>query len=161
MDERFKRITVYDLMTMQCGQESDAAFIRFLENPEDDLCAGFFRTPMDCEPGKRFYYNNAVPHLLFFLVERSTGKDIKTYMDEKLCRPLGIRIEAQYNAVGVYDPVKLNFKKSSADKTVVTGSYTPTALYCVDYFEDKLPKDLDERFKRITVYDLMTMQCGQ
>ncbi len=105
LDERFKRITVYDLMTMQCGQESDAAFIRFLENPEDDLCAGFFRTPMDCEPGKRFYYNNAVPHLLFFLVERSTGKDIKTYMDEKLCRPLGIRIEAQYNAVGVYDPV--------------------------------------------------------
>ena len=32
--------------------------------------------------------------------------------------------------------------------------------HIVDYFEDKLPKDLDERFKRITVYDLMTMQCG-
>lgn len=105
MDERFKRITVYDLMTMQCGQESDAAFIHFLENPEDDLCSEFFRMPMDCEPGTRFYYNNAVPHLLFFLVERSTGQDIETYMKEKLCIPLGIRIKAQYNAAGVYDPV--------------------------------------------------------
>lgn len=106
-DERFERITLYDLLTMQSGQNSDEAFLYFLEHSDIDLCASFFRTPMDCEPGTQFFYNNAIPHLLFSLVERATGRNIEEWIDEKLCRPLGIKIKAQYNAEHIYDPVTI------------------------------------------------------
>lgn len=104
-DRRLEAVTVYDLLTMQTGQNSDEAFRQFIENQDIDLCACFFRTPMDCEPGTRFFYNNAVPHLLFTLVERATGVDIGTYIREKLGTPLGMDIVAQYNKDHVYDPV--------------------------------------------------------
>lgn len=105
LDERFRRITVYDLLTMQTGQETDEAFLHFLENPDEDLCESFFRTPMTCEPGTHFFYNNSVPHLLFFLAERAVGRDIASWLKEKLCKPLGIDIIAQYNDDHIYDPV--------------------------------------------------------
>lgn len=104
-DARFDRITVYDLLTMQSGQNTDEAFGYFIEHPEEDLCRRFFETPMDCEPGTQFFYNNSIPHLLFYLVERSTGKKIAAYLEEKICRPLGMDITAQYNEKQIYDPV--------------------------------------------------------
>lgn len=104
-DERFKRITVYHLLTMQSGQDTDEAFLHFLEDPEDDLCSNFFRAPMTCEPGTHFFYNNSIPHLLFSLVERATGRDIEAYIKEKICDPLEMDIIAQYNNCHVYDPV--------------------------------------------------------
>lgn len=104
-DERMERITLYDLLTMQSGQNSDEAFMHFIEEPETDLCESFFAVPMDCEPGTQFFYNNSIPHLLFFLVERATGMGIEQWINEKLCDPLGIRVTAQYNKDGIYDPV--------------------------------------------------------
>lgn len=104
-DRRFEDITVYDLLTMQSGQNSDDAFMYFLEHPDTDLCRIFFNTPMDCEPGIQFFYNNSIPHLLFSLVERAVGKDIETYIHEKICDPLGIEITVQYNKNHIYDPV--------------------------------------------------------
>lgn len=104
-DERMDKITLYDLLTMQSGQNSDKAFMYFIEHPETDLCESFFSTALDCEPGTEFFYNNSIPHLLFFLVERATGVDIEQWINKKLCSPLGIRIIAQYNKEHVYDPV--------------------------------------------------------
>jgi len=104
-DKRFEEITVYDILTMQSGQNSDKAFMYFLEHPDADLCKLFFHTPMDCKPGVHFFYNNSIPHLLFFLVERATGIGIQTYINEKICIPLGIEIIAQHNKYDIYDPV--------------------------------------------------------
>lgn len=104
-DKRFEDITLYDLLTMQSGQNSDEAFMFFIEHPDADLCRLFFNTPMDCAPGEHFFYNNSIPHLLFFLVERATGKGIETYIHEKICVPLEIEITAQYNQYHIYDPV--------------------------------------------------------
>lgn len=106
-DKRFEDITVYDLLTMQTGQNSDKAFMYFLEHPDADLCKLFFETPMDCKPGVRFFYNNSIPHLLFFLVERATKTGIETYINEKLCIPLGIEIVAQHNKYDIFDPVTI------------------------------------------------------
>lgn len=99
------QLTVYDLLTMQTGQDTDDAFMHFLTHPDEDLCRAFFVTPFTGQPGTHFFYNNAVPHLLFTLVERATGRKYAEYLNEKLCSPLGIRITAQYNNVGIYDPV--------------------------------------------------------
>lgn len=104
-DERVKKITVYHLLTMQSGQDTDDAFMYFLQNPDTDLCENFFRTPMTGEPGTHFFYNNSIPHLLFSLVERATGRDIESYIKEKICDPLGMEITAQYNSAHIYDPV--------------------------------------------------------
>ena len=104
-DRRFERITVYDLLTMQSGQNSDRAFMNFIENTDTDLCRSFFRTPMDCEPGTCFFYNNSIPHLLFFLVERAAGEEISSFIQKRIADPLGIEITAQYDGNHIYDPV--------------------------------------------------------
>lgn len=104
-DRRFERITVYDLLTMQSGQNSDRAFMNFIENTDTDLCRSFFSTPMDCEPGTCFFYNNSIPHLLFFLVERATGEEIASFIQKRIADPLGIEITAQYDENHMYDPV--------------------------------------------------------
>lgn len=102
---KFDKITVYDLMTMQTGQETDAPFLYFLEHPEEDLCQLFFTVVPDKEPGTHFFYNNSVPHLLFTLVQRATGCEFMDYIEEKICKPLDIHIMAERNKAGVYDPV--------------------------------------------------------
>lgn len=105
LDARYQRLTVYDLLTMQSGQETDEAFGKLLMNQDTDLCREFFALPLDREPGTHFFYNNAIPHLLFYLAERATGHSIESYLEDRLCKPLGISIKAQYNGLGVYDPV--------------------------------------------------------
>ncbi len=105
VDERMKRITLYDLLTMQTGQNRDDAFMKFLGDQDINLCREFFHTPMDAEPGTCFFYNNSVPHLLFFMVERATKEDIVSYIHRKICEPLDMTIEAQRNKEGIYDPV--------------------------------------------------------
>lgn len=104
-DRAINELTVYDLLTMQTGQETDEAFLYFLEHPDEDLCRAFFHTPFQRSPGTHFFYNNAVPHLLFTLVERASGCPFEAWLERKLCRPLGISIVAQHNSNGVYDPV--------------------------------------------------------
>lgn len=104
-DERMKNMTVYHLLTMQTGQDTDEAFLHFLEHPDEDLCRSFFHTAMTCDPGEHFFYNNSVPHLLFTLTERATGKEFASYVREKLGGPLGMEITAQYNSRHIYDPV--------------------------------------------------------
>ena len=105
VDERMKKMTLYDLITMQTGQNRDDAFMHFLTHPDTNLCQAFFNTPMDTDPGSVFFYNNSVPHLLFFMVERATGEPIVSYLKRKVCEPLDMSIEAQYNSEGIYDPV--------------------------------------------------------
>lgn len=103
--ENLLSMTLYDLLTMQTGQDTDDAFMHFLTHPDEDLCRAFFQTPVTGKPGTHFFYNNSVPHLLFFLVERATGCRFEDYLNEKLCEPLGVRVTAQYNSEGIYDPV--------------------------------------------------------
>jgi CubicO group peptidase (beta-lactamase class C family) len=81
VDERYRRLTLYDMLTMQVGQKSDAAFLRIIfEDPNGDLIRCFFDTPMPDEPGTRFFYNNAVPQMLCYVVERATGTRFEDYL---------------------------------------------------------------------------------
>lgn len=104
-DGRVEDITVYDLLTMQTGQNSDDAFLYFLNHPDVDLVKCFFRVGFDCQPGTSFFYNNAVPHLLFTLVERASHIKIQDFLDQFLAKPLNINIEMQNDQAGVCNPV--------------------------------------------------------
>lgn len=104
-DPRLMRMTLYDLLTMQTGQETDDAFMHFLTHQDDDLCRNFFHTAWNTEPGTHFFYNNSVPHILFSITERAVGRAFMDYLNEKLCRPLDMTITAQNDLRGVYDPV--------------------------------------------------------
>lgn len=104
-DERYERLTVYHMLTMQVGQASDEAFLRIIfEDPDGDLIRGFFETPMVDEPGTKFFYNNAVPQMLCFIVEKATGVRFEEYLRSRLCAPLGAEVVVQYSNGGHYEP---------------------------------------------------------
>jgi CubicO group peptidase (beta-lactamase class C family) len=105
LDERYRRLTVYHMLTMQVGQASDAAFLHIIfEDPNGDLVRCFFGTPMIDEPGTKFSYNNAVPQMLCYIVERATGIAFEEYLRSHLCEPLGIDVVVQHSNGGNYEP---------------------------------------------------------
>jgi CubicO group peptidase (beta-lactamase class C family) len=105
LDERYRRLSLYHMLTMQVGQASDEAFLRIIfEDPDGDLIRGFFETPMSDEPGTRFFYNNAVPQMLCFIVERATGIRFEDYLQSRLCSSLGAEVVVQYSNGGHYEP---------------------------------------------------------
>lgn len=86
-DERFRNVTVRNLLTMTMGQESDLSYI----GAGDDWAHEVLHREFDWKPGEVFHYDSLCSHLLSMLVQRISGTKESDYLAERLFTPLGIR----------------------------------------------------------------------
>ncbi len=89
--EYLKHLKVKHLLSMTMGQ--DKAYLMGASRPEMkemDWVRFALSRPFTEEPGTRFCYTNVGPYLLGILIARRTGKDLASYLYEKLLAPMGI-----------------------------------------------------------------------
>jgi hypothetical protein len=85
VDNRKRRITLRDLLTMTAGLDWN-----------DDK-------PMVSEPAKIWNYNSGGSELLAYIFQKETGQDIDDYGEKYLFAPLGIRHEWKRTYLGIVD----------------------------------------------------------
>jgi CubicO group peptidase (beta-lactamase class C family) len=103
-DQRFKEITLRDLLSMSSG-------IRYEEGgfpwPFGDDTYTYYgvdlrdvalnRVEIDGPPGLAWHYNNYHPLLLGLVLERVTGSTVSDFMARRLWQPLGAEADATWN----------------------------------------------------------------
>jgi CubicO group peptidase (beta-lactamase class C family) len=110
LDDRKRRITLRNLLTMAAGLEwhEDLAY----DDPKNsadvmeatrDWVQYVIDQPMVEEPGKRFVYNSGVTVLLAHIFQKTTGRNVDQYAAEYLFQPLGIHSYWKHSPMGVPD----------------------------------------------------------
>jgi len=111
VDDRKRRITLRDLLTMTAGLEwheedvpyDDPRSDSSLMEATDDWVQFVIDKPMAAEPGKVWNYSSGVTELLAYIFQKETGQDIDDYGQKYLFAPLGIRHEWKRTYLGVVD----------------------------------------------------------
>jgi CubicO group peptidase (beta-lactamase class C family) len=98
VDERKRRMTLRDVLTMTAGLEwiedvpyDDPRSDSSLMEATDDWVQYVIDKPMAAEPGKAFNYSSGVTELLAYIFKKETGQDIDDYGEKYLFAPLGIK----------------------------------------------------------------------
>jgi CubicO group peptidase (beta-lactamase class C family) len=98
MDDRKRRMTLRDVLTMTAGLEwiedvpyDDPRSDSSLMEATDDWVQYVIDKPMAAEPGKVFNYSSGVTELLAYIFKKETGQDIDDYGEKYLFAPLGIK----------------------------------------------------------------------
>jgi CubicO group peptidase (beta-lactamase class C family) len=87
-DPRALRIDLEQLLSMTSG----LAFLRAVDMAvAEDQVAFVLAKPLAAEPGARFLYTSAGPHLLSAVLQACVGQSARDYAARKLFAPLGIR----------------------------------------------------------------------
>ena len=110
LDERKRRITLRNLLTMTAGLEwnEDVAY-NDPKNSADvmeathDWVQYVINQPMAAEPGKVFVYSSGVTQLLSHIFKKATGKTVDEYAAQNLFQPLGIRYQWKHSPTGLPD----------------------------------------------------------
>jgi CubicO group peptidase (beta-lactamase class C family) len=111
VDDRKRRITLRDVLTMTAGLEwheddvpyDDPRNDASLMEATDDWVQYVIDKPMAGEPGKVWNYSSGVTELLAYIFQKETGQDIDDYGQKYLFAPLGIRHEWKRTYLGVVD----------------------------------------------------------
>jgi CubicO group peptidase (beta-lactamase class C family)/tetratricopeptide (TPR) repeat protein len=112
VDDRKRRITLHDLLTMTAGLDWSAEGFITGSDPQndtslmeagDDWVQYAIDKPMVAEPGKVWNYNDGATELLTYIFQKETGQDINDYGQKYLFAPLGIRHEWKRTYLGVVD----------------------------------------------------------
>lgn len=110
VDDRKKRITIRDLLTMTAGLEwhedlpyDDPKNSADLMEASHDWAQYAIDQPMASEPGKKFVYNSGATILLAHIFKKVTGKNVDDYAAEHLFRPLNIRYFWKHTPNGLPD----------------------------------------------------------
>jgi hypothetical protein len=97
VDERKRRMTIRDLLTMSTGLDWDEEVA--YDDPKnacsqmeatDDWVQFVIDRPMAHEPGKVFAYSSGATEVLAYIFQAETGQDIEKYAGQYLLAPLGI-----------------------------------------------------------------------
>ncbi|MFZ2002202.1 MAG: serine hydrolase [Candidatus Sulfotelmatobacter sp.] len=110
VDERKRRITLRDVLTMTTGLQwqedvpyDDPRSDSSLMEATNDWVQYVIDKPMAAEPGKVWNYSSGVTELLAYIFQKETGQDIDDYGQKYLFAPLGIRHEWKRTYQGVVD----------------------------------------------------------
>ena len=111
VDERKRRITIRDVLTMTPGLEwheedvpyDDPRSDSSLMEATDDWVQYVIDKPMAAEPGKVWNYSSGATELLAYIFQKETSQDIDDYGQKYLFAPLGIRHEWKRTYLGVVD----------------------------------------------------------
>ncbi|AKU91642.1 serine hydrolase domain-containing protein [Vulgatibacter incomptus] len=105
-------IRLRDLLTMRSGLEysNDRFSLDMANDVRGDSLRYILSRPRIHEPGSRFDYKDADPHLVSGVLAAATGASLDAFTDEHLLRPLGItdwlwlrqRDGVTYGAYGLY-----------------------------------------------------------
>lgn len=112
-DARFRDITIRHLLLMASGLRFEPE--RFSSLGDDSLTYAFddlrhlalTETAVVEPPGSRWVYNHYNPLLLGLILERTTGKPVTHYLQEKLWTPLGMEYDGSWSL----DSTKSAFEK--------------------------------------------------
>ncbi len=88
VSDNLKAVTVHDLLTMNCGQETEARF----RNSDQDWVTSFLAHPFVHEPGTWYCYNSLGTYMLSAIVQKLTGEKVLDYLTPRLFEPLHIEI---------------------------------------------------------------------
>src|SRR5438270_817685 len=111
VDDRKRRMTVRDLLTMTAGFEwheedvpyDDPRSDSSLMEATDDWVQYVIDKPMAQEPGNIFNYSSGVSELLAYIFQKETGQDIEKYGAKYLFSPLGMNYYWKRTYLGVVD----------------------------------------------------------
>jgi len=110
LDERKRRITLRNLLTMTAGLEwnedlpyNDPKNSADVMEATHDWVQYVINQPMAAEPGKVFAYNSGVTQLLSHTFKKATGKNVDEYAAQSLFQPLGIRYHWKHSPTGLPD----------------------------------------------------------
>jgi CubicO group peptidase (beta-lactamase class C family) len=111
VDERKRRITLRDVLTMTPGLEwheddvpyDDPRNDASLMEATNDWVQYVIDKPMTAEPGKVWNYSSGATELLAYIFQKETGQDIDAYGQKYLFAPLGMRHEWKRTYAGVVD----------------------------------------------------------
>lgn len=99
-DPRFEEITIRHLLMMASGLDYQAMRWAILNGDDaltsyypDQRYAALNFTRIKDPPGEYFLYNKYHPQLLGLILERTTGKSVTQYMQEKIWNPLGMEFD--------------------------------------------------------------------
>lgn len=87
MDPRMRSMTVRDLLTMSNGHPRTGFYE--MRNT-DNWIQAFLGQPLLRQPGVKFEYNNAPPHLVCCIPRVLTGQNMLEYLKPRFFEPLGI-----------------------------------------------------------------------
>lgn len=89
VSDNLKAITVRDLLTMNCGHDTDpTSSIRNVEG--NDWAKAFLAYPVEHKPGTFYCYNSLGTYMLSAIVQIVTGEKVVDYLYPRLFQPLGI-----------------------------------------------------------------------
>ena len=94
LDPRWEKLTIYHLLTMTDGHLEDALFKMFTGS--DCWTRTFFEVPLACDPGTRFCYDMGAQYIMNEIVAGATGKDLGTFMKERVWDKIGVDANWQY-----------------------------------------------------------------
>jgi CubicO group peptidase (beta-lactamase class C family) len=110
LDERKRRITLRNLLTMTAGLEwnEDVAYndpknSADIMESKQDWVEYVINQPMVAEPGKVWVYSSGVTQLLSHIFKKTTGKNVDEYAAQYLFQPLGIAYHWKHSPTGLPD----------------------------------------------------------
>jgi CubicO group peptidase (beta-lactamase class C family) len=110
VDERKRRITLRDLLTMTAGLEwhedlpyNDPKNSADVMEATHDWVQYVINQPTAAEPGKVWVYSSGVTQLLSHIFKKATGKNVDEYAAQYLFQPLGIPYHWKHSPTGLPD----------------------------------------------------------
>ena len=86
--DNLKAITVRDLLTMNCGHDTDPT--RVIREADADWVKEFLAYPVEHQPGTFYCYNSLGTYMLSAIVQQVTGEKVVDYLNTRLFEPLHI-----------------------------------------------------------------------
>lgn len=110
-DVRYQNIRLRHLLSMSSGIRYEEYSLPWSDDAATyyapDLRQVAVSSPIIGEPGQEFVYNNYHPLLLGLVLERTTGRPVAQYLEEKIWKPLGM----EANATWSLDSLSSGFEK--------------------------------------------------
>ena len=102
-DERKRRITIGNLLSMQAGLETTSFYNYGSWVLSDDWVDYALRQPLRADPGTRLVYSTGNTHLLSDILTAATGRSTLDFARRTLATPLGFELEPwPQDPAGVY-----------------------------------------------------------